>query len=385
MNKNLYIMYLIAFFQGLIFYGPVSLLFRVERGLTISEFFFLEFILLIITVIAEVPWGYFADKYGYKLTLIISYLIFFIGRLSLLFCHGFNGFLIQTVLTAIGVAGASGCDIAFIYDSCNKEESEKVFGNYTAIGKLSFFISSIASFFIISISMELAVIFTIVAYGISVVLILFTKDTCKFKDKEEHNISIMDCIKNTRKGSRIFLFILSMALITEICYGISINLGQLHFETIGLNIAYLGYISAFSELLGMLSCKTHVLSKKLGQYNALKLMMLMMLICVFILIFTDDLAVSIICVSGLSGLISIAYPIVLEIKNKSISKNRATMLSIYAMVGNILASFTNIIIGYCADMYLKYAFITCFVIMAIGVGGVYLYIEKVSNLDMEKC
>ncbi|MGL5316592.1 MAG: hypothetical protein ACRC92_25265, partial [Peptostreptococcaceae bacterium] len=92
MNKNLYIMYLIAFFQGLIFYGPISLLFRIERGLTISEFFFLEFILLITTVIAEVPWGYFADKYGYKLTLIISYLIFFIGRLSLLFCHSFNGF-----------------------------------------------------------------------------------------------------------------------------------------------------------------------------------------------------------------------------------------------------------------------------------------------------
>ncbi|MGL5313609.1 MAG: hypothetical protein ACRC92_10200, partial [Peptostreptococcaceae bacterium] len=204
----------------------------------------------------------------------------------------------------------------------------------------------------------------------------FTKDTCKLKKKEERNISIVDCIKNTKQGRKIFLFILSMALITEVCYGISINLGQLHFEYIGLNIAYLGYISAFSELLGMLSCKTHVLSKKYGQYNALKLMLILMLICVFILIFTNNMLISIISISGLSGLISIAYPIVLEIKNKSISKNRATMLSIYAMVGNILASFTNILIGYCADLYLKYAFITCFAIMTMGVAGIYLYIWK---------
>lgn len=116
MNKNLKLMYIIAFLQGLVFYAPVSLIYKIERGLSVSEFFFLEFIQLLNTVITEVLWGYFADKYGYKIALIIGFTLFFLGRLSLLFCNSFIDFFIQTELIALGVSGISGCDIAFLYD-----------------------------------------------------------------------------------------------------------------------------------------------------------------------------------------------------------------------------------------------------------------------------
>lgn len=35
MKKNIKLMYIIAFLQGLVFYAPVSLLYRIERGLTV--------------------------------------------------------------------------------------------------------------------------------------------------------------------------------------------------------------------------------------------------------------------------------------------------------------------------------------------------------------
>ena len=376
MKKNLYLMYIIAFLQGLVFYAPVSLLFRIQRGLSVSEFFFLEFLLLLIVVLTEVPWGYFADKYGYKKTLIISYSMFFLGRLSLLFCNSFIGFLGQTILTAIGVSGISGCDIAFLYGSCNSDESEKVFGRYSSASSFAFFISSISSYFIISKSMEFAVLLTVISYGLSVIMICFTKDIDNEKSNHKKDVNIKECFKDLKSVRYIFIFIISIAIISEIAYGISINLGQLHFKGIGIEIKFLGYISAFSQLLGMLSCKTHVLSKRFGQYKTLKIMIISMLVCTGILIFANNIIISIIAICGLSGLISMISPIVLDIKNKSISKNRATMLSVYSMVGSIVSAFINIAVGLCADIYLKYAFMTCFIIMSIGVCGVYLYISK---------
>lgn len=376
MKRNLKLMYLIAFLQGLVFYGPVSLIYRTQRGLSISEFFFLEFILLFIIVLTEIPWGYFADKYGYKKTLTISYIIFFLARFSLLFCNTFMGFLFQTILTAIGVSGTSGCDIAFLYKSCNSEESEKVFGRYRAFNSLAFFISSITSFFLINISIESAIVATVVACGLSIITICFTKDVeIEISNNESESI-IKDSFKNIKNVKLMFVFVISTAIISEISYGISVNLGQLHFESIGVDIRFLGYITALSELLAMLSFKTHVISKKFGQVKTLKTMVSMMLLCVLVLVFTKNIFISIIAVCSLSGLISMISPIVLDIKNKSISKNRATILSVYSMIGSLFSAFINIVIGFCADIYLKYAFLACFIIMSIGVFGVYLYMKK---------
>lgn len=376
MKRNLYLMYTTAFLQGLVFYGPVSLLFRMERGLSVGEFFFLDFLLMIIGIVTEVPWGYFADKYGYKKTLVISYSLFFLSRVALLFCHGFNDFLGQTILMAISLSGISGCDIAFLYNSCGSEKTEKIFGRYRASGSFAFFIASICSYFIISKSMEFAVFLTVIAYGLSVVMICFTKDIDIEKSIDKKCISIKKCLENLKSFKHIFIFIIATTVIADISYGISINLGQLHFKGIGLEIKYLGYISAFSELLGMLSCKTYILSNKFGQYKTLKAMIVVMLICIAILIFNKSIFVSIIAIVGLSGLISMISPIVLDIKNKSISKNRATMLSVYSMVGSVASAFISMAIGFCADIYLKYAFMICFAIMGIGLYGVYLYISK---------
>ena len=38
MKRNLKLMYIISFLQGLVFYAPISLLYRIERGLSVSQF-----------------------------------------------------------------------------------------------------------------------------------------------------------------------------------------------------------------------------------------------------------------------------------------------------------------------------------------------------------
>ena len=43
MRKNLNLMYIISFLQGLIFYGPVSLIYKIQKRVSVKEAFFLEF------------------------------------------------------------------------------------------------------------------------------------------------------------------------------------------------------------------------------------------------------------------------------------------------------------------------------------------------------
>lgn len=384
MKKNLKLMYIIAFLQGLVFYAPVSLIYRKQRGLLVSEFFFLEFILLLTVVLTEVLWGYFADKYGYKKTLIISYSLFFLGRISLLFCNSFTDFFIQTIFTAFGVSGISGCDIAFLYRSCDKDDSEKIFGRYRMYSSVGFLISSILSVFIISISVELAIVFTSIAYGMSVILVCFTEDLGHEVHNKKEKLKIKESFKDIKSVKYILIFVASTAIISEIAYGINITLGQLHFESIDFDIRFLGFVTAFSELMAMLSSKTYILSNKFGQSNTLKVMVSSMLLCVGTLVFTNSIIISILCIASLSGLIAMTNPIVLDIQNKSISKNRATILSIYSMIGGIFTAFLNIIIGFLTDIYLKYAFVFCFIILLMGVFGVYFYISKQSESLIKK-
>ena len=37
MKRNLKLMYIISFLQGLVFYAPISLLYRIERGVMMYE------------------------------------------------------------------------------------------------------------------------------------------------------------------------------------------------------------------------------------------------------------------------------------------------------------------------------------------------------------
>ncbi|WP_258880991.1 MFS transporter [Clostridium tagluense] len=75
----------------------------------------LESISWILMIIFEVPWGWFADKFGYKKTLVISNFIFFISKIVFYKANSFGMFFLERVLLSVSLAGISGCDIALLH------------------------------------------------------------------------------------------------------------------------------------------------------------------------------------------------------------------------------------------------------------------------------
>ena len=71
MKRNIKIMFIIALLQGLVFYAPISTLYRQASGLNIFQISIIESICLALCLLLELPWGLVADKIGYRKAFII--------------------------------------------------------------------------------------------------------------------------------------------------------------------------------------------------------------------------------------------------------------------------------------------------------------------------
>ena len=141
--KNYYIMCIINFLHGLIFFGSVTTIFRADRGLTIEEMIIMEAVFAISIVIFEIPLGIVADKFGYKKTIVLGCFLLFISRVIFYNSYTFISFLFQRLVAGISIATMSGCDSAIIYEAVDECDSQKAFGRYIMYGTISFFVASI--------------------------------------------------------------------------------------------------------------------------------------------------------------------------------------------------------------------------------------------------
>lgn len=174
-NRNFLLLCAIDLVQGLVFYGPIATLYREARGLTIYEIFIIESIFMLLMILLEIPWGWFADRFGYKNTLLVAFFLNFISKIIFYKANTFILFLIERIVLAISVSGVSGCDSALLYSSVGEEKSEKAFAFYSSCSTFGFLIATLLSTFTISISMDFTVWITIFPYGIAVLLSLFLK------------------------------------------------------------------------------------------------------------------------------------------------------------------------------------------------------------------
>lgn len=376
MNKkfNFYILCIVVFLQGLVFYGPFSVVYRVSRGLSMYEIFIIESIFMVLMLIFEVPWGWFADRYGYKKTLIIANLILFVSKIVFYEADSFFLFLMERVLMALAYSGISGCDIALLYSSIDKDKSERYLGLYTACGSAGLFIACLLSGTMAVSSIDSTALFTIIPYGIAAVLIFFIKDAeYIFEEKPSIKRSLKDVIKN----GRVLFIVISSALAGEVSHSIGVFLNQPQYVKSGIGIGDFGILTAFMQVICLVSARTYKFTERFGQGKVIKALTLGILASSIILACTKNPIISIAFIALSQGSFACLQPVVLSIENKSILlQNRATILSIYAMVGDIVSSLANLSIGKLADISIERAFLACGVISVSGCVLVWIYFSK---------
>lgn len=213
------------------------------------------------------------------------------------------------------------------------------------------------SVFIVGVSLDYTALFTIFPYGLAAILTLFLVEV-KVDNKEQPKFK--ESFKQAFSDKTIIIFVISIALIIEVFQSVTVFLNQSQYLKSGIAIKYFGVILVGIQLMRLLSVKSHYLSKKIGNCQAIIFLNLLVILCCIVLIFTASPILSVITIVLISFSIAMIGPIQMDIKNKTIkTSNRATILSIYSMTGSVIASIVNVIIGKTAGYSLEMGFIAC--------------------------
>lgn len=86
---------------------PVMTLYYQKNGLSQTEIFALQSTLNIMLIVADMPFGYIADRYGIRRVIIAASTLWAVQSVAFCFSHGFWQFEISLILTGIYVAAMS--------------------------------------------------------------------------------------------------------------------------------------------------------------------------------------------------------------------------------------------------------------------------------------
>jgi hypothetical protein len=179
------------------------------------------------------------------------------------------------------------------------------------------------------------------------------------------------------KNKYLVLFLAGIALLNETHQTMTVFLNQLQYAKCGLSNAAIGYIYIGVTLAGIWGVFSEKLTQKLGKIQFTSVVYGTAAVACIALGITTNALLSVVSIALLRISFSLFQPFQTELQNTQVvSQNRATELSINAVIINSVGVGTNLIYGKMADINLAFAMfagaLLCFV-------GYLLFIYSVRN------
>ncbi len=356
-KKNIYLMYAIALLQGMVFYGPIATLYRQANGLTVFQITLIESISYLLCILFEVPWGIIADRIGYKKAMIFCCNLYLVSKIVFWRADGFFDFLLERIMLSIVIAGLSGVDTGILYLSCNKGESQKVFSIYNGLGLIGLLFAAFVFSAFVGTDYSVAALLTVITYGVAAVLSVFLDEV---KSTEARSVCFSDLkavFVRIRKDRKFILFLISVAFLSQTHQTVTVFLNQIQYAKCGMSASLIGYVYIVVTLAGLLGVFSSELTGWLGGKRSGAAFYLAAIVACIVLGITNTAPLSVLGVLLLNVVNSLYQPYQLELQNKHVlSTNRATELSVYAMVVNCVSAGTSVLFGTLANVSLKAAF-----------------------------
>lgn len=199
-NIRLYPIYVFA--TNLFFWVPIFFLYFSSK-LTLSEVLQLEAFYYFVVVLAEVPSGYFSDRFGRRLTLLLSSSSLVIGYIFFAFGSSFIAFAAGQLFFASWRAFSSGADTSLHFESLKALGREDEYSAREAIASKNMFlapaIASIVGGIAGSYFLSLAYILSLFAGSIALfIAVLFVEPTSEsFEQKADSQLftQIRACLR----------------------------------------------------------------------------------------------------------------------------------------------------------------------------------------------
>lgn len=357
-KRNIYLMYAIAFLQGMVFYAPIASLYRQARGLSLGQIALIESISFLVTLAMELPWGIVADRIGYRMTMIASCGVFFASKLVFWRACSFGMFLLERLVMSAAIAGLSGVDESVLYLSCDEESSQKVFGRYSAFGTAGVLLAAWVYTACIRDDYALSALCTAISYGLAALLALGLREVRPPEQARRAPArEFWHLLRTTVRDRRFLLLLVAVALYRETLQSATVWLNQNQYLRSGMDTQAIGWAYMAATVASMTGVFSQTVTDALGRVRSAAAVFGLAAAACMTMALTRSAALSIVCVIALKAGSGLVGPLFSRIFNGHvITADRATQLSIFALLSDTAAAGASLAYGRSADVSLDMAF-----------------------------
>ena len=357
-KKNVWLMDTIALLQGMVFYGPIATLYRQAAGITIFQITVIESISLVLCILLELPWGIVADRIGYRKSILFCCQLYFLSKIVFWKAAGFGAFLAERIMLSVVISGLSGVDGSILYLSCEEGESQKAFGVYNNLQTAGLLFAAGVYALVVKDNYRLAGFLTVCSYGIAAAVALGLTEVKHggLKKADGEAKAFAGLLKGTLTNRYRILFLIGVALLNETHQTITVFLSQLQYVRCGLSAAAIGYVYMGVTIVGLLGVFSARLTQKLGVLPCASVLYGSAAAACIVLGLTSSAWLSAAAIAVLRVSFSLFQPLQTQLQNRQVvSPDRATELSINAVIIDCAGIGTNLMYGKLAERSLTFA------------------------------
>jgi len=247
--------YFYQFFNLMVFWTPVIVLFWQSKGLNMKQIMILQSLYSLAVIILELPTGAFADYFGKKASLVFSSLFLVVG--SIIYGLGLNfwHFLAAEIIFGVGTSFASGADRAFLHETLvsidREDDFNKIEGRCRGLANIGESISSFLGGLIGSISLALTMFVSAIPPFLSFLTGLsFAKPkvVLEREEKTDYLQIIRESLAITRTNKKVLWLALCQASFYALVWSMS-WFSQPYLQSLGVPVIYLGLIYTFFYII----------------------------------------------------------------------------------------------------------------------------------------
>lgn len=358
-RRNLLILYGIALLQGMVFYAPVASLYRQAAGLHFTQIALIEGASYLLSLLLELPWGMIADRIGYRRTMICGCGFYFLSKIIFWQADSFSGFLLERILLSISIAALSGVEESILYLSCEKENRQRSFAISEACSTLGLLISAGAYSLFMGDNYRLAALSTMIAYGLAALLSLGIREV----HPEKVRVGLpgfVRLLKDTLCRRRLLLFLAGMALFSEAAQMITVWLNQNQYLRCGMDGMHMGWAYIIVSAAALMGAFSQRFTQRMGERRFGATLLMIAAIVGLLLVLVRSAVLSVLLVAAVSMARGLLMPLASRISSDAVrTPNRATQLSVFAMIQNTFAAGASFALGRASDISLNLAFTLC--------------------------
>ena len=393
-SKSLIPMALAMIAAGFDFYVPVSAFFLESRGLSLTDIFMLESILVASILVAEIPAGVIGDRFDRRRLVCAGFVFNAIAEILFAAGTNFSIYALSFVMSGLSIAMLTGVQDAYIYDSLGDDADEKAvgaWGHLSALMLTAGVTGSVVGSALGSVDISLPALLSAAMAVVAAVCVAFLpQQNPKTHDKHPETswISLKIGVK-LLFTSPLLLYVAVGSSASFALFNAVYTLNQPLFAAQDVPIATWGVIAGAGQLLAAgYNYAAGRIEKRVGRKTALLLAMGYGAAGFCLMAVPHVLAV----VSGFLLVVVGIHargPITSAVTNKLIpAHRRATVLNVASSVGSLVGIVVNPLVGLGAEASTR--------LTVLAIGGVLLaltltwipianrYLEADEDADMSE-